>query len=65
MRCTLATVLEAPEPAASPAVDFTRAGRIVTDFFLQQGVIGHAIALVGAVWIASAVLRAPAQAKRL
>jgi len=38
---------------------------IVTDFFLQQGVIGHAIALVGAVWIASAVLRAPAQAKRL
>ena len=33
--------------------------------FLQQGVIGHAIALVGAVWIASAVLRAPAQAKRL
>jgi hypothetical protein len=25
---TLATVLEAPEPAASPAVDFTRVGRI-------------------------------------
>jgi hypothetical protein len=38
---------------------------IITDFFLQQGLIGHAIALIGAVWIASAVLRAPVQAKRL
>ncbi len=31
---------------------------IITDFFLQQGVLGHAIALVGACWIASAVLLA-------
>lgn len=31
---------------------------IVTDLFLQQGVLGHAIALVGAAWIASAVLLA-------
>jgi hypothetical protein len=31
---------------------------ILTDIFLQQGVLGHAIALVGAVWIASAVLLA-------
>ena len=31
---------------------------IITDFFLQQGVLGHAIALVGAFWIASAVLLA-------
>jgi hypothetical protein len=31
---------------------------IVTDLFLQRGVLGHAIALVGACWIASAVLRA-------
>jgi hypothetical protein len=31
---------------------------IVTDFFLQMGVLGHAIALVGACWIASAVLLA-------
>ena len=29
---------------------------LVTDIFLQQGVAGHAIALVGAAWIASAVL---------
>ena len=31
---------------------------IVTDLFLQQGVLGHAIALLGALWIASAVLLA-------
>lgn len=31
---------------------------IVTDILLQQGVLAHAIALVGAVWIASAVLLA-------
>lgn len=31
---------------------------IITDFFLQQGVLGHAIALVTAFWIASAVLLA-------
>ena len=31
---------------------------IITDLFLQQGVLGHAIALVGAVWNASAVLLA-------
>ena len=29
---------------------------MITDIFLQQGVAGHAIALVGAAWIASAVL---------
>ena len=32
---------------------------MVTDIFLQQGVAGHAIALVGAAWIASAVLLTP------
>lgn len=31
---------------------------IATDIFLQQGVLGHAVALVGAIWIASAVLLA-------
>jgi hypothetical protein len=31
---------------------------ILTDLFLQQGVLGHAIALFGALWIASAVLLA-------
>lgn len=31
---------------------------IVVDLFLQQGVAGHAIALIGATWIATAVLRA-------
>jgi hypothetical protein len=38
---------------------------ILTDFFLQQGVLGHAIALIGTLWLASAVLRAPAQPNRL
>ena len=31
---------------------------ILTDFFLQMGVLGPAIALVAACWIASAVLLA-------
>ncbi len=31
---------------------------ILTDFFLQQGVLGHAIALVGACWIAYSILTA-------
>ena len=34
---------------------------LVTDILLQQGVAGHAIALVGAVWIASAVLLTPSE----
>jgi hypothetical protein len=32
---------------------------ILLDFALQQGVAGHAVALVGACWIASALLRSP------
>jgi hypothetical protein len=31
---------------------------ILTDFFLQMRVLGHAIALVGACWIASSVVLA-------
>jgi hypothetical protein len=34
---------------------------LVVDIFLQQGVAGHAIALVGAAWIAAAVLRTPSE----
>jgi hypothetical protein len=49
---TFAAVLEAPEPAAGPPVNFTRVGRIARAATIVLG-------------IASAVLRAPAQAKRL
>jgi hypothetical protein len=35
---------------------------LVLDIALQQGVIGHAVALVGAAWIATAILRTPAAA---
>jgi hypothetical protein len=36
---------------------------ILTDFFLQMGVLGDAIALVGACWIASSVLAGRAAAE--